>query len=69
MNKIIDIIGEILWFGIFLTPLLTIPLVWRIKTINKILRIIIGLLLAAIISLIFYSISIDILFRNGMGPT
>ena len=62
-----DVIGQILWFAMFLTPLLTIPLVWKQKKIKKIYRIMIGLLLAVLISLFLYYISLSIIFRDGMG--
>jgi tryptophan-rich sensory protein len=65
-----DTIGEILWFAMFFTPVITVPLVWRYNKSNtKTIRIIIGLVLALVLSLIFYMISMGILLRNGLGPT
>lgn len=63
-----DLLGEILWFTMFGTPILTIPLAWRIMDTKKIYRIIVGLLLALILSFFLYLISLAIIFRNGMGP-
>lgn len=63
-----DILGQILWFLMFVTPLITIPIVWKISKQKKILRIFIGLGFAIVISFFLYHISIRILFRDGMGP-
>ncbi|MFN0215879.1 MAG: hypothetical protein ACKVT2_16595 [Saprospiraceae bacterium] len=63
-----DTIGQILWFAMFATPLLTIPLVWKFFKVGKVYRIIIGLVLAAFLSFFLYHISLAIIFRHGMGP-
>jgi len=63
-----DILGQILWFLMFLTPLFTIPLVWKYCKRKKFIRLIIGLLLSLLFSLILYFISLLIIFRSGMGP-
>jgi len=63
-----DSLGQILWFSMFITPLLTIPLAWRLLPINKIYRIIAGLLFALMLSFFLYHISLAIIFRDGMGP-
>lgn len=62
-----DTLGQILWFTVFVTPFLTIPLAWRLKDISKTLRIIIGLLIAIILSSICYLTSLALIFSNGMG--
>jgi hypothetical protein len=64
-----DAIGQFLWFAMFATPLLTIPLVWKYFEIRKMHRIIIGLVLAAFLSFFLYFISLAFIFRDGMGPT
>jgi multisubunit Na+/H+ antiporter MnhE subunit len=65
-----DIIGQILWFGMFFTPVITIPLAWTyFKGNTKAIKILIGLICAFILSFIFYSISLSILLRDGLGPT
>ena len=63
-----DTIGQILWVTMFLTPLLTVPLAWRLFSIKKTYRVIIGLLFAVILSFFLFHISLAICFRNGMGP-
>ena len=63
-----DLIGYILWFAMFATPILTIPLAWRLMDKKKIYRIILGLLFALLLSFFLYHISLGIIFRDGMGP-
>lgn len=63
-----DLLGQILWFAMFGTPILTIPLAWRLMDSNKISRVIVGLIFALILSFCFYFISMAIIFRDGIGP-
>lgn len=63
-----DFLGEILWYAIFVTPFITIPLAWRIIDFRKIYRLLIGIFSAAVLSFILYFFSLAIIFRNGMGP-
>ena len=64
-----DTIGQVLWFVMFATPLITIPLVWKIFKVQKIFRVIIGLVFACFISFFLYHISLGLIFRNGFGAT
>lgn len=64
----LDIIGEIFFFGMFATPIITIPIVWKLSSRNKWIKTIIGLVVAVVLSFIFYFISFAILMRNGLGP-
>jgi len=61
-----DVLGAILWFTMFLTPVITIPIAWRVLPVRKIYRILFGLFLAAMISFFLYYISLAIIFRDGM---
>jgi hypothetical protein len=63
-----DLLAQILWFSMFITPVITIPLAWRLMDTKKIYRVIVGLLYALILSFFLYHISLAILLRNGMGP-
>jgi len=63
-----DTLGQILWFLMFATPLITVPLVWKFSGQNKVLRVVIGLVLALALSFLLFQISLSIIFRNGMGP-
>lgn len=67
-EKDLDLLGQILWFLMFATPLITIPIVWKVSNQKKIIRIIIGLVIAMILSVFLYHVSISIIFRDGMGP-
>ncbi len=66
---ILDIIGEIFWYAIFCTPLITIPLTVKYlygKTWQKMLT---GLYFAFVLSIVFFMVSMDLCLRNGLGPT
>ncbi len=66
----LDIVGEVLWFSIPVTPLITIPFAWKLfSEQKKVVRIFIGLAIAFIISFFLFHISLAICFRNGLGPT
>jgi len=62
-----DLLGQILWITMFLTPLFTIPFVWNLMDTKKIFRVTVGLILSLILSFILYVISLAIIFREGMG--
>ncbi len=65
----LDTVGQILWYSIFLTPILTIPVVWKFSKAKKIYRLLIALLIAVLLSTLFYAISMAIVLRDGLGPT
>jgi hypothetical protein len=62
-----DTLGQILWWLIFASPIIIIPLVWKLSKQKKIATILKGLLISGIISLILYFLSLAIIFREGMG--
>lgn len=64
-----DFLGQILWIAIFATLILTIPLAWKLMHTKKIYRLIVGLIFALILSFILYLTSLDVIFRDGMGPS
>ncbi len=64
----LDWIGAILWITVFASPLITVPLAWKFCPAKKIVRVIMGLVLAAVVSFFSYHISLEIIFRHGMGP-
>ena len=69
METFLDVLGQTLWVLMFVTPLITIPIAWKLLSDQrKIARIMIGLGLAIVFSFFFYFTSLEILFRNGMGP-
>ena len=63
----LDVVAEILLQFIYLTPLITIPLVWRYSKQNKIARVIIGLALAVVLAFIIGCIVLKIRLRNGLA--
>jgi hypothetical protein len=67
--ELADKIGQILWYSIPFTPLITIPITWRLIKKKWYIRIIIGLLIAGGLSILLYGLSLAIIFRDGMGPT
>ncbi len=68
-ESIIDTIGQILWYSIFLTPLITFPLVWKYSKFSFRWKIAASIGYALAISIIFLFLSLGIAFRNGLGPT
>ncbi len=64
-----DSIGQLLFYLVFIAPLLSVFLCWRVLKIKIIYRIIFGLILGLALSFILFSISLAFVFRNGMGPT
>jgi hypothetical protein len=64
---ILDLIGQFFWMLMFIMPLVTVLIVWKMSATNKILLLIIGVLVGSFFSVLCYFISLAILFRNGMG--
>jgi hypothetical protein len=64
---ILDLIGQFFWILMFIIPLVTVLIVWKMSATNKILLVIIGVLVGSFFSVLCYFISLAILFRNGMG--
>lgn len=67
-DNFMDTVGQILWLVMFVTPLLTIPLAWRFFQVRKVYRVIMGFIIAAFLSFVLFHISLEIIFRHGMGP-
>ena len=64
-----DLLGQILWYAMFGTPILTVPITWRLINAKKTFRVVVGLCMALILSFLLYHISLEIIFRDGMGPS
>jgi len=62
-----DKLASVLLFCMFLTPLITVPLVWKYSSQKKYVRVIIGVLLAIVLSCLLFYAAYSIAFRNGMG--
>ena len=65
---ILDIIGQIFWFGIVTTPLISFLLIrkFNIPIGTKILS---GILITLALATFFYLIAMVIVLRDGLGPT
>lgn len=64
----LDLIAQLLWCLIPLTPLIAFPLSWVLIPQNLATRLFVGLLFTLSSATVFYSISLLLLFRHGMGP-
>ncbi len=42
----LDILGQVLWVAVFLSPLITIPIWWKFRNLSKVWRIIGGVISA-----------------------
>ena len=62
-----DLLGKFLWFLMFVTPLITMPIAWRRKEFKKGHRVLIGLFLVVLMSILLFILSMNILLRNGLG--
>ncbi|MCB9244795.1 MAG: hypothetical protein H6606_00065 [Flavobacteriales bacterium] len=63
-----DLFAETLWILLALSPICIPVFVWRIKKLNNRIRILLSILLIALFTLLLYTLTLDILFRDGMGP-
>ena len=68
MEKLMDIVGGILWVLMFTAPLIIMPCIWKFIDGSKMIRIVMGLILSLVCSYLLYGISLAIIFRHGMGP-
>jgi hypothetical protein len=66
---LLDTIGKVLWYVMFFTPVITIPIFWKYWRGNKIEKIIAGSVCAVLISVLLFAIVFGLAFRNGLGPS
>jgi len=66
---ILDIIGEIFWYGILTTPLIAYFIIKKSGIMSTTAKILTGILIILILATIFFVISMGICFRDGLGPT
>jgi hypothetical protein len=64
---VLDILGQVFWFGILATPIISFLLV-RNTPIDLGWKILLGVFATLAFAGMFYCIAIGILFRNGLGP-
>ena len=66
---LLDIIGQVFWFGILTTPVISFFIVRKSKTLSIGAKILLGILIAVSLAVVFYAIAMTIILRNGLGPT
>jgi len=67
MEKLMDIIGEIIWILMFAAPLIIMPCIWKFIDGSKMIRIAMGLILSLVCSYLLYWIGLAIIFRHEMS--
>lgn len=65
----LDAICKILWYCVFVTSFIAIPIVLKYSKLSLRLKIVSGFGLSLAISFILLFLTLAIAFRNGMGPT
>jgi len=66
---LLDIIGQIFWFGILTSPIISFFIIRKSGTLSIGAKILSGILITLILAVVFYAISMAILLRDGLGPT
>jgi hypothetical protein len=64
MNNLTDTIAHLLFTGIFISPLIAFPIAWQIKKVDKVVRIIIGIFFALILSALCYYFWLSLFFKS-----
>lgn len=64
---ILDSIGQIFWFGILFTPIISFFIVRKSKAFSVSMKILSGILITLILAVFFYFVAIAILLRNGLA--
>jgi glycopeptide antibiotics resistance protein len=64
-----DTLGQILWYLIPFTPLITFPFVWKRSKDKWYVKFLLALFLALGLSVILYVASMGICLRDGLGPS
>ena len=64
----LDVFGEILWYGIFITPVISFLVIKKMR-MSIIAKVLLGLVIVLILATMFFVISMEIVLRDGLGPT
>ncbi len=64
-----EIFENILWYFMFLTPLLTVPLTMKVLKTKPIYKLLFGMAYAMALSLLLYSILLMAVMIGGLGFT
>jgi hypothetical protein len=65
--SMLDVIGQIFWFGILATPLIAFFIV-RKAPLSLRGKIIIGIIITGLFAVLFYVLAMTIFLRDGLGP-
>jgi len=65
----IDIAGQIFWYGILTTPVISFFIVRKLKNLSLGQKILSGALITIVLAMVFYVVAMAIVLRNGLGPT
>jgi hypothetical protein len=65
-RMIADIIGQIFWFGMLATPLISLLIVRRLSLTTG-SKILLGIAITLILAVVFYCIALGIVTRDGLG--
>jgi hypothetical protein len=65
----VDIIGQIFWFGILATPIISFFIVRKIGSLNTTGKVLSVVVITIFLAALFYGIAMAILLRDGLGPT
>ena len=66
---LLDIIAQFFWFGILGTPVIAFFIVRKMEDTKLVGKIVTGIFIALLFSVIFFHIAMGIFLRNGLGPT
>ncbi|TAL44141.1 MAG: hypothetical protein EPN92_09205 [Chitinophagaceae bacterium] len=66
---ILDIIGQIFWFGLLATPVISFFIVRKLKTLSISEKILSGISITLVLAVVFYLVAMSIVLRDGLGPT
>jgi hypothetical protein len=63
----LDIIGQIFWYGILAAPVISFLIIRKYKSITIGTKVFLVVFLTLLFGAVFYVIGLTILFRNGLG--
>lgn len=64
----LELIGNICWYGMFITPLLSFLFVRRSRSLKPMGKFWVGIFLALVLAAILFAISMSIAMKDGLGP-
>ena len=68
MDDALDIISKGLFYLAFISPVVIFILVWKYNNTNFLIKALIGILFGAIVGVLCFFASMEIVLRDGLGP-